>query len=129
MKSVLITAFEPYGPWTANSSWLTLVELTRDLPSQLTVVTRLYPVDFETVRERLAKDLEANYDLALHLGQAPQATAIQLEAVAINVAGLPGQEPSEFRPLVADGPAAYRSPLPLGDWTEQLRSAGIPAEV
>ena len=32
MPSVLITAFEPYDRWRANSSWLTLVQLTQDLP-------------------------------------------------------------------------------------------------
>ena len=71
MLSVLITAFEPYDRWPENSSWLALVELTRDLPTNLKVVTRRYPVDFEAARSRLLDDLAANYDFALHLGQAP----------------------------------------------------------
>ena len=56
MASILITAFEPYGSWKENSSWLALVELTRDLPEDPKVVTRRYPVDFSTTRERLAED-------------------------------------------------------------------------
>ncbi|MGD9719841.1 MAG: pyroglutamyl-peptidase I [Pirellulales bacterium] len=129
MASVLITAFEPYDLWTANSSWLTLVQLTQRLPSEPTITTRLYPVDFAAVKERLANDLRANHDFALHLGQAPGSTRIQLEAFAINVGGSSRQSPDEFRTLVEGGPAAYRSPLPLANWSSQLHSEGIPAQV
>ena len=129
MTSVLITAFEPYDRWNANSSWLTLVEFTQSLPGDLAVTTRLYPVDFAAVKERLAGDLKANHDYALHLGQAPGSTRIQLESIAINVGGSSSQSPDEFRPLVDGGPVAYRSPLPLCDWAVGMRAAGIPAEV
>lgn len=129
MASVLITAFEPYDLWHANSSWLTLVELTQDLPSQPAITTRLYPVDFAAVKEKLASDLRANHDVALHLGQAPGSTRIQLEAFAINVGGSSHQSPDEFRGLVDGGPAGYQSALPLARWSGQLRDEGIPAQV
>jgi pyroglutamyl-peptidase len=129
MTSVLITAFEPYDRWNANSSWLTLVEFTQSLPGDLAVTTRLYPVDFAAVKERLAGDLKVNHDYALHLGQAPGSTRIQLESIAINVGGSSSQSPDEFRPLVDGGPVAYRSTLPLCDWAVGMRVAGIPAEV
>jgi pyroglutamyl-peptidase len=129
MPSVLITAFEPYDRWDANVSWLTLVQLTQNLPTNPAVTTRLYPVDFAAVKERLANDLKANYDYALHLGQAPGSTRIQLESIAINVGGSSSQMPDEFRPLVEGGPVAYRSPLPLADWAGQLRASSIPAQI
>jgi pyroglutamyl-peptidase len=129
VASVLITAFEPYDRWSANSSWLTLVQLTQNLPSQPAVTTRLYPVDFAAVKEKLAGDLRANFDYALHLGQAPGSTRIQFEAFAVNVGGSSHQSPDQFRPLVDGGPAAYRSALPLADWSAQLRDRGIPAQV
>ena len=129
MTSVLLTAFEPYDRWQANSSWLSLVQLTQDLPGEPTITTRLYPVDFAAVKEKLANDLRSNYDYALHLGQAPGSTRIQLESIAINVGGSGGQSPDQFRPLVDGGPIAYRSPLPLGEWSVQLREQGIPAQV
>ena len=44
------------------------MELTRDLPQEIRLVTRRYPVDFATVGERLAADLEANYDYAIAPG-------------------------------------------------------------
>jgi len=129
VPTVLITAFEPYDRWPENSSWLALVELTRDLPVEPRVVTRRYPVDFEQVRTRLADDLAADYDFALHLGQAPGIGRIHLEAVGINIGGHSSLLPDQFQPLVADGPAAYRSTLPLADWAGQIRQLGIPCQV
>lgn len=129
MPSVLITAFEPYDRFAANASWLCLLELTRDLPGSPTIVTRRYPVSFDEVRARLAKDLEANYDYALHLGQAPGSAQIRLEAIAVNVGQEPGTPAAAPRVLAADGPVAYQSSLPLRDWAAQLREEGIPATV
>lgn len=129
MASILITAFEPYDRWNANSSWLALVRLTQNLEQLGNVTTRLYPVDFAAVKEKLATDLKADHDFALHLGQAPGSTRIQLEAIGINVGGSSSQPPDQFRPLVEGGPIAYRSPLPLGQWASQLRGSGIPAQV
>lgn len=129
MKTVLITAFEPYDRWKTNSSWLTLVQLTHELPSEPAITTRLYPVDFSEVKRRLTEDLRANYDYALHLGQAPGSGRIQLEAIGLNVGGSGGQSPEQYRPLAEDGPVAYRSELDLGEWSVALRRAGIPAQV
>ena len=128
MTSVLITAFEPYDRWQANSSWLALVHLTQDLPREPSVTTRLYPVDFAAVKEQLANDLR-RLRLRPAFGTAPGSTRIQLEAFAINIGGSSLQSPDEFCPLVDGGPAAYRSLLPLADWSAQLREAGIPAQV
>jgi pyroglutamyl-peptidase len=129
MPSVLITAFEPYDRWRENSSWLALVQLTQDLPRDLSITTRLYPVDFAAVKEKLAGDLAANHDFALHLGQAPGSTRIQLESIAINIGGSSLQTPDQFRPLVEGGPVAYRSGLPLGSWVVALLERRIPAQV
>jgi pyroglutamyl-peptidase len=129
MKTVLLTAFEPYDRWKTNSSWLTLVQLTHNLPSEPAITTRLYPVDFAEVRRRLAEDLKANYDYALHLGQAPGSGRIRLEAMGLNIGGSSSQSADQYRLLADDGPAAYRSSLPLGDWAVMLRREQIPAEV
>ena len=129
MSSILITAFEPYDRWQENASWLALVELTRALPAGPKVVTRRYPVDFEQVRSRLIEDLSADYDLALHLGQAPGIGRIHLESIGLNVGGHSSQTPDQFQPLVPGGPAAYQSSLPLAEWAGQIRAAGIPCQV
>jgi pyroglutamyl-peptidase len=129
MKSVLITAFEPYDRWKTNSSWLALVQLTHDLPREPAITTRLYPVDFPEVKRRLAEDLKANYDYALHLGQAPGSGRIQLEAIGVNVGGSSSQSSDQYRALTDDGPVAYQSTLPLGEWAVMLRRNGMPAQV
>ncbi len=129
MPTVLVTAFEPYDNWPENSSWLTLVELTKSLPETPAITTRLYPVDFAEMRQRLSKDLAANFDYALHLGQAPGTGSVQLEAIGINIGGSSEHLPEEYKPLVAEGPVAYQSTLPLADWATKLRKAGIPSQV
>ena len=129
MPTVLITAFEPYDRWAENSSWLALVELTRSLPDGPKVVTRRYPVDFEQARSRLFDDLAADFDFALHLGQAPGIGRIHLEAIGINVGGHSSLLPDQFQPLVPGGPPAYQSSLPLGEWAGQIRQLGIPCQV
>ena len=128
MKRVLLTAFEPYDRWQENASWLALVRLTAELPSNVALTTRRYPVDFAIVRRRLAEDLSAGYDFAIHLGQHPRSSSIQLEAVGLNV-GCRGGVPEEYLPLESEGPAAYFSPAPLTEWTARLHQAGIPARV
>ena len=122
MSRVLITAFEPYEVWDENSSWLTLVELTRWFDAGDQLVTRRYPVDFTAVRHRLAKDMQDEFDLILHLGQAPGSSVIRLEGFGVNMG-------SNDQSLIEDGPAAYRTDLPLHDWREQLVQRGIPSQV
>lgn len=129
MARVLVTAFEPYDRWKVNASWLALVHLTQNRPTQPELTTRLYPVDFSQMKIRLAEDLKGNFDYAIHLGQAPGTSRIQLEAIGLNIGGSSGQSADQYRQLVEDGPVAYRSALPLSDWAVKLQSAGIPAQV
>jgi pyroglutamyl-peptidase len=129
MTSILITAFEPYDRWPENASWLALVELTRDLPLGPRIVTRRYPVDFESARTRLREDLAEDYDFALHLGQAPGISRVHLEAIGVNIAGNSAQAPDQYQPLIAGGPPAYHSALPLAEWAAKIREAGVPCQV
>ena len=129
MPRILVTAYGPYDEWPDNVSWLVLQELTRALPADCPVTTRLYPVDFSVVKARLANDMRDEFDVAIHLGQAPGRATIALEAVGLNLACERGQRAEDAVPLMADGPAAYCSRLPLGEWAAMLNEAGIPAEV
>ncbi|HAY78847.1 MAG TPA: pyrrolidone-carboxylate peptidase [Planctomycetaceae bacterium] len=129
MQRVLITAFEPYDQWSENASWLALIELTKSLPEAPEITTRRYPVDYNELAVRLADDLVADYDVALHLGQAPGTCSMQLEAVGLNVASRVEEADDGFRPLAADGPDAYLSSLPLSRWAEELRGRGVPATI
>lgn len=71
--------------------------------------------------------------LVLAVGQAGGRTDITVERVAINVddariADNRGQQPVD-EPIVADGPAAWFSTLPIKAMVAAMRSAGIPASV
>ena len=126
---VLLTAFEPYDSWDLNSSWEALVTFLhhRGLPSG--VITRRYPVDLVELQRRLEKDLATGFDAVLHLGQAPGISRVQLEAIAVNVAGMTEATGDFFGPLVPNAPVAYRTTFPLDQWNLELRSSGIPSSV
>ena len=114
MPRILLTAFEPYETWKTNASWLALIELTRDLPKEVEITTRLYPVELEAMKDKLTTDLKANFDFAFHVGQAPRTSCIQLEELAVNVA-CSGHtiDHSEQAGVVSEGGAdAYRCQLP-----------------
>ena len=131
MTRILLTAFEPYEPWKSNASWLALVQLTKNLPAELQVTTRLYPVDLDVMKRRISADLQSRYDVILNVGQAPCSSCIQLEEIALNVAsgGKSLADKESTVPICESGPAAYVAQLPIRDFASQLRAAGIPARV
>lgn len=93
------------------------------------VTTRRYPVDLIQLQSRLEKDLTLGFDAVLHLGQAPGISRVQMEAIAVNVAGMTEAAGDFFGPLVQNAPVAYRTKFPLDHWNLQLRSSGIPCSV
>jgi pyroglutamyl-peptidase len=126
---VLLTAFEPYGQWPDNSSWLALMALLRDRPATAELVTRRYPVHLQRLREALDRDLAQHFDAVLHLGQAPGASAVTLEAFAINAGSSDNPEDPATLPLVPLAPEAYRTAMPLERWRGRLTQAAIPNQV
>lgn len=129
MQRVLLTAFEPYAGWEENASWLALQQFARQMPRQPQITTRRYPVDFSLLRQRLEEDLADDFDVALHLGQAPGQEQLCLEAVALNIARPREDGQGEEFPLAEDGALAYRCRLPLAAWAVDLCREGIPARV
>ena len=72
-------------------------------------------------------------DVVLALGQAEGRSDISVERVAINVmdariADNAGAQPID-QPVVAGGPAAYFSTLPIKHLVARMRAAGFPASV
>ncbi len=126
---ILLTAFEPYEQWPENSSWLALVDLMREGSLCFDLVTRRYPVELPVLRERLYADLQQGFDAVLHMGQAPGTPVVKLETVAVNFAGRVENCGEELSEVLENGPAAYRSKLPLGNWANLLRENSIPAVV
>lgn len=125
MTRTLITAFEPYGPWQQNASWLALMAFTRAMPSAGDITTRLYPVEYAALRERLSADLQLGFDNVLHLGQSPGSPRLQFESIAVNVAT--DSDRSVRGPLEETGPVAYQSQISLAEFVRVARELSVPA--
>lgn len=68
------------------------------------------------------EDLAANYRLCDPSGAVLGISRVHFEAIGLNIGGHSNQMPDEYQPLVADGPVAYHSKLPLARWAALLRS-------
>ncbi|MGK3144436.1 pyroglutamyl-peptidase I [Pantoea sp. C2G6] len=134
MKTVLMTAFEPFGGETINPSWEAVSALEGKQIGDATIVIRRLPVVFSEVLTVLNQALEeVKPDAILSVGQAGGRSDITVERIGINVddARIPdnaGQQPID-EPIVAGGPAAYFSRLPIKAIVAAVRAAGIPASV
>lgn len=132
---ILITGFEPFGGETTNPSWTAAVQARAILQAEgLAVEGVELPCIFGDSISVLREALHSHQpELVICVGQAGGRDRISLERVAINCddARIPdnaGNRPVD-REVVAGGPAAYFSSLPVKAALQALNSAGIPAEV
>jgi pyroglutamyl-peptidase len=129
MTRILVTAFEPYGEWNRNSSWDALVAWLSSRGGLPGIVTRKYPVDLIQLQSRLERDLAQGVDAVLHFGQAPGIAAVQLESIALNIAGVTETPGRDYGPILQGAPLAYRTNFPVGRWAMDIKHAGIPSTV
>lgn len=130
---ILVTGFEPFGGETMNPSW----EAVRLLPDEIAgvqIIKKEMPVVFDRGKEELAEAAKLHRpDLVLCVGQAGGTPSICVERVGINLidARIPdndGKQPVDM-PVCEDGENAYFSTLPVKSMVEEIRKAGINAEV
>lgn len=133
MKKLLITGFEPFGGETVNPSWEAVCRLPDEI-SGYQLVKHLVPVVFGVgAAEVMSVAGLLKPDVILCVGQAGGRDAITPELVGINLrhASIPdngGNEPKD-EPILADGPCAYFSTLPVRKMADAVREAGLPARV
>ena len=129
----LVTGFEPFGADAVNPSREAVLRLPARL-GELAIKTRILPTVFGRALAVLEDAVVTTEpDIVLCVGLAGGRAELSLERVAINVddARIPdndGQQPID-RPIVADGPAAYFTGLPVKAAVQALRAAGLPAAV
>ncbi len=134
LPTVLLTGFEPFGGSPVNPSALVLRALEGRVIGGHRIVTAELPTVFGRSLEVLDGLLRHHAPrLVLCCGQAGGRAAVSLERVAINVddARIPdnaGAQPVD-QPVVAGGPAAYFTTLPIKAMLRALLDAGIAAEV
>ena len=132
--TVLVTGFDPFGGDTVNPSWMAVQGLHGRQIGGHRIVGAQLPTVFGdalgALRDLLA---ELRPALVVCLGQAGGRGALSLERVAINVndariADNAGAQPVDT-PVVAGGPAAYFTSLPIKAMLAALLAEGINAEV
>ena len=132
MKTILVTAFEPFGGSGRNSSLDTL----RVLPEEIggaRIVKREMPVEYVHSGEALVRAAEEIGDLAavLCLGQAEGRGNITPEFLAVNVrhASIADNAGTlcRYARIDGDGPGARFVTLPVERMVSRLAEHGIPA--
>src|SRR5262245_30851816 len=132
--TVLVTGFEPFGSDEVNPSWMAVQALHGRVVGDHRIVGAQLPTVFGRSAQVLRGLLHRHHpDLVICTGQAGGRIALSLERVAINVqdARIPdnaGEQPVDT-PVVAGGPAAYFSTLPIKAMRAALLEQGINAEV
>jgi pyroglutamyl-peptidase len=130
----LLTGFEPFDGASSNPSWQLAEALHGQTVSGASIQSVQLPCVFGFALETLAAALETYQPRwVLALGLAAGRTDMSLERVAINVddARIPdnhGHSPIDI-PVVAGGPAAFFSTLPIKTIVEHMQAAGVPAAV
>jgi pyroglutamyl-peptidase len=130
----LVTGFDPFGGSPVNPSWDAVHAVHGREIAGHRVVGGEIPTVFGASLERLAALLEEHQPrLVVLTGQAGGRGAMSLERVAINVndARIPdnvGYKPIDT-PIVAGGPAAYFTSLPIKAMLQALLDGGVRAEV
>ncbi len=129
----LVTGFEPFDNDTVNPSSAALAHLPPRIGA-LEVRTQVLPCVFgQALAVLRAAVAAAKPEIVLCVGLAGGRAELSLERVAINVddARIPdndGNRPIDA-PVIAEGPPAYFSGLPIKAAVAELRRAGLPAAV
>ncbi|GAB3136252.1 pyroglutamyl-peptidase I [Amycolatopsis stemonae] len=131
MGKVLVTGFAPFGGESVNPSWqaVSLLGTRRD-----DVAAVELPCEFAASLPALrAAVVTHRPSLVVCVGQAGGRLEVTPERVAINLvdARIPdnaGAQPVDV-PVVADGPAAYFTTLPVKACVAAIRASGVPASV
>ncbi|WP_087017739.1 pyroglutamyl-peptidase I [Thaumasiovibrio subtropicus] len=134
MKTVLITGFEPFGGSETNPA----LEAVKQLDGRQLKGGRIVACSVPVVRYRSAELVVSAIekyrpDVVITVGQAAGRAAMTPERIAINIddyriADNEGNQVVD-EPVIAEGPAAYFSTLPIKAITQALNNQGILAEV
>ena len=134
MRNVLVTGFGPFGGEPINPALEAIKLLEGRIIGGCRVVTRELPVTrFEAIDAIVKHIWDTDPAVVLAVGQAGGRLEITPERVAINVDDYRIPDNGGFQPvdepIVAGGPAAYWSTLPIKAMVVAMRDAGIPASV
>ncbi len=134
MHKILLTGFEPFDGDTINPSLEAIRLLASFRPEGVRIVVAPLPVSARHIQGVLREILnEHRPDVVIAVGQAGGRAEMSVERIAINVDDFripdnEGEQPVDD-PVVAGGPTAYFSTLPIKAMVRRMREAGVPAQV
>jgi pyroglutamyl-peptidase len=125
MEKLLLTGFEPFKKETINPSGILAKKMHGKNIGGKKVISSVFPVTFacgETIAQEI-EDIDPVY--VIGLGLASGRPQINLERIAVNIFS----EGTTTKKIVADGPDAYFSLLPLEDILGELHKNKVPARI
>ncbi|EMI4301639.1 pyroglutamyl-peptidase I [Vibrio vulnificus] len=134
MRKILVTGFEPFGGESLNPSLELVKVLTQKERTNIEIIGCQVPVVRHQSISTVIEAIEQHEpELVFMIGQASGRAAITPERVAINlddyrIEDNAGHQPVD-EPIIATGPAAYFSTLPVKAITHALQQAGIPCQL
>ena len=130
MERILLTGFEPFHKSLLNPSQ----EIIKRISHRSLVAKEVLPVTFGEASQKLISLINQHKPtVVISLGQAEGRKEITPERIAVNIddARIPdnaGNSPKE-RAIVAGGPDAYFTTLPIKNLVEKLNENRIPASI
>lgn len=134
MKTLLLTAFEPFGGETINPSWEVAKILDGRIVGDMQIIAKCLPCVFGDSLKALEAAINTTQpNMVISLGQAGGRSDITPERVAINIddariADNAGKQPID-EPIIVDGEPAYFTTLPVKAMVQALQQCGIAASV
>ncbi|MBI2571228.1 MAG: pyroglutamyl-peptidase I [Candidatus Schekmanbacteria bacterium] len=126
--NILLTGFEPFGGHRQNASW-ELVRRWADRGCHVLQVPVAYALARDTVLEAITR---VRPEVVIMFGQAQGAHAVRIERLAHNLQNTTRPDNlgcvRQDVPIAPEGPATYRSTLPVSALLQAITAAGITVE-
>lgn len=131
---ILVTAFEPFGGSSRNSSLETLRSLPDITPGGHRIIKAEIPVEYDRCGTVLREAVTYHVpDAVVCLGQAESRSRITPEYIAVNVKNSTSPDNDgrvyRFAPIEENAPDGIFTALPVQEMTAKMQEAGIPAAV
>jgi len=130
---ILATGFNRFGELSYNPTELMMPEIKRYALEwrDCSIVTEILPTEYLAAGHRLRTLLlELQPDAVVGFGVAPSSSEFLLERFALNLDDTAAPDNAGWRPegipIIATGPHAYTSTLPLAQIFDALKKAKIP---